>query len=110
VPINANGFNGSGSGYSVDQIEQIVREGAAVGKNRSDVFHMIVGHYLGCGWSAEQILEHLQQFPDGIGSRYLREDRLHREIARSAGKYAKPELPLFGNGQWLGSEGAGAVA
>jgi AAA domain len=59
---------------------------------------MIVGHYLGCGWSAEQILEHLQQFPDGIGSRYLREDRLHREIARSAGKYAKPELPLFGNG------------
>ena len=98
MPINANGFNGSGSGYSVDQIEQIVREGAAVGKNRSDVFHMIVGHYLGCGWSAEQILEHLQQFPDGIGSRYLREDRLHREIARSAGKYAKPELPLFGNG------------
>ncbi len=101
VPINCNGFNGNGSGYGIDQIEQIeqiVRTGVPAGKNRSDVFHAIVGHYLGCGWSAEQILEHLQQFPDGIGTRYLREDRLRNEIARSAGKYAKPELPLFGNG------------
>ena len=94
VPINCNGFNGNGSGYGIDQIEQIVRTGAPDGKNRSDVFHTIVGHYLGCGWSAEQILEHLQQFPDGIGSRYLREDRLRNEIARSAGKHAKPELPV----------------
>jgi hypothetical protein len=101
VPINGNGFNGNGSGYSVDQIEQIVRTGVPDGKNRSDVFHTIVGHYLGCGWSAEQILEHLQQFPDGIGSRYLREGRLRNEIARSAGKYAKPELPLSGNGGWV---------
>jgi hypothetical protein len=98
VSIDGNGFNGNGCGYGIDQIEQIVRTGVPDGKNRSDVFHTIVGHYLGCGWSAEQILEHLQQFPDGIGSRYLREDRLGNEIARSAGKYAKPELPLFGNG------------
>jgi AAA domain len=101
VPINCNGFNGNGSGYGVDQIEQIVRTGAPAGKNRSDVFHTIVGHYLGCGWSAEQISEHLQHFPDGIGSRYLREDRLRNEIARSAGKYARPELPLSGNGGWV---------
>ena len=58
APINSTGFNGNGSGYSVDQIEQIVRKGTPVGKNRSDVFHTIVGHYLGCGWSVEQILEH----------------------------------------------------
>jgi hypothetical protein len=101
VPINGNGFNGNGSGYGVDQIEQIVREGAPVGKNRSDLFHTIVGHYVGCGWSTEQILEHLQQFPDGIGSRYLREDRLRREIARSASKYAKPQLPPSDNGGWV---------
>jgi hypothetical protein len=82
APIHGNGFNGNGSGYSVDQIEQIVRKGPPVGKNRSDVFHTIVGHYLGCGWSAERILEHLQQFPRGIGGRYLREDRLRREIVR----------------------------
>ena len=112
APINGNGFNGNGSGYGIDQIEQIVRTGAAGRQNRSDVFHAIVGHYLGCGWSAEQILEHLQQFPDGIGGRYLREDRLYREIARSAGKYARPELPLFtatAAGSAAGQRSAAAV-
>ena len=92
--VNGHTFNGNGSGYSVDQIEQIVRTGAPEGANRSDVFHTVVGHYLGCGWTAEQILAHLQQFPQGISERYLREDRLHREIARSASKYAAAELPL----------------
>jgi len=32
--------------------------------------------------------------PNGIGSRYIGEDRLEREIARSAKKFEKPELPL----------------
>ena len=94
APVNGHTFNGNGSGYSVDQIEQIVRTGAPEGANRSDVFHTVVGHYLGCGWTAEQILAHLQQFPQGISERYLREDRLHREIARSASKYSAAELPL----------------
>ena len=66
------------------------------------MFHGIVGHYVGCGWSVEQITEHLQQFPDGIGGRYLSEHRLHNEIVRSAGKYAQRALPLFnGNGGWV---------
>ena len=51
------------------------------------MFHTVVGHYVGCGWSVEQILQHLQQFPDGIAGRYLSEGRLTREIARSASKY-----------------------
>jgi hypothetical protein len=45
-----NGFDSSGCRYSIDQIEQIVREGPPPGTNRSDVFHAIVGHYVGCGW------------------------------------------------------------
>jgi hypothetical protein len=59
---NGNGLNGSsnGSGYSIKQIERIVREGAPAGENRSDTFHTIVGHYLGCGWSVEQVLAHLR--------------------------------------------------
>ena len=65
------------------------------GANRSDTFHMVVGHYLGCGWSVERIYEHLRQFPDGIAGRYLGEGRLSREIARSASKYADRALPLF---------------
>ena len=104
---SGNGLNGNGSKYSIDEIELIVRNGAPAGTNRSDVFHGIVGHYVGCGWSVEQIAEHLQQFPDGIGSRYLSEHRLHNEIVRSAGKYAQRALPLFnGNGGWVNSSEA----
>ena len=72
-----------------------MREGAAAGANRSDMFHAVVGHYLGCGWSVEQIDEHLRQFPDGIAGRYLGEGRLSREIARSASKYNDRALPLL---------------
>jgi hypothetical protein len=97
-----NGANINHSKYSIDEIEQIVRDGAPAGTNRSDVFHSIVGHYVGCGWSVEQIAEHLQRFPDGIGGRYLAEHRLDQEIARSVGKYAARALPLFdGNGGWV---------
>jgi AAA domain len=97
APVNGHSFESSGSGYSIDEIEQIVREGVPDGKNRSDVFHAIVGHYVGCNWDVYRIFEHLQQFPDGIGGRYLSENRLRDEIARSAGKYAKPELPQADN-------------
>ena len=94
APTGGNGFDSTGCKYSIDEIERIIREGAPAGSNRSDVFHTIVGHLIGCGWQPDRILEHLQQFPDGIGSRYLREDRLEREIARSAAKFTKAELPL----------------
>jgi AAA domain len=96
-------FNGGGNGYSVEQIEQIVREGAPAGANRSDLFHAIVGHYIGCGWDIERICEHLQQFSDGIGSKYLAEGRLAAEIARSARKYGAVALPSFDNAGWTGN-------
>jgi hypothetical protein len=93
--LNGHRFNSGGSGNDIEQIERIVREGAGAGANRSDTFHMVVGHYLGCGWSVEQIREHLRQFPDGIAGRYLGEGRLPGEISRSAGKYSDRALPLF---------------
>ena len=78
LPCNGNGFagNGSGCGYSVDQIEQIVCAGAPAGDNRSDVFHTLVGHYAGCSWPIERIYQHLRQFPNGIGEKYIGEGRL----------------------------------
>jgi hypothetical protein len=105
APIRGNGFDSSGCSFSIDQIEQMVCEGAPPGTNRSDVFHAIVGHYVGCGWRPERILDHLQQYPDGIGSRYIREGRLSQEVHRSARKYAKvePELPLSDDG-WTARE------
>jgi hypothetical protein len=77
---------GSGLQLSIEQIEQFVRESPApIGGQsiRSEVFHIVVGHYHGCGWSPEQIFAHLEQFPDGVGGRYLAEGRLSGEIARS---------------------------
>jgi AAA domain len=94
-----NSFNG-GARHAIDEIEQIVREGAPEGANRSDKFHVVVGHYIGCGWSVDRIHDHLKQFPDGIGGRYLSEDRLLREITRSASKYNDRALPLFAVNGW----------
>jgi hypothetical protein len=74
--------------YSIDELERIVQEGAPDGANRSDTFHGIVGHFLGCGWSIQRIIEHLEQFPDGIGNRYIAEGRLAREVKRSAAAFA----------------------
>ena len=103
--VGGNGFDSTGSKYSIEQIEEIVRTGAPAGADRSGVFHAVVGHYVGCGWEADRIFEHLSQYPDGIGGRYLGEDRLRREIERSAGKYSKPiELPLSGIGWSAGWE------
>jgi AAA domain-containing protein len=90
---SGNGFDSSGCKYSIEEIEKIVREGAPAGADRSAVFHAIVGHYVGCGWEADRIFDHLQQHPQGVGERYIAEDRLRGEVERSAGKYAKSELP-----------------
>jgi hypothetical protein len=101
APISGNGFNSSSCKYSTEQIEQMVHNGAPDGANRSEVFHSVVGHYLGCGWTADQICEHMQQFPNGIAERYLYEERLAGEIARSVSKYAAHELPFAEvNGGW----------
>jgi AAA domain len=100
-----NGFDSSGCGYSIDQIEQFVREGAPPEENRSELFHTIVGHYLGCGWDQEKIFEFMQQFPDGIGGRYLGEGRLSGEIARSARKFGSEELPWIGESSWTNGGG-----
>ena len=92
--LNGYGFNGGGTGHDIDRIEQIVREGP-LGGNRSDTFHVVVGHYLGCDWSVERIYEHLQQFPNGIADKYIGEGRLRQEIDRSARKHAERTLPLI---------------
>src|SRR5262249_38401148 len=80
---NGNGFSSSnGCTYSIDELERIVRAGVPDGANRSNVFHTVIGHYIGCGWDEERIFHHLAEHPRGIGERYLHEDRLRQEIAR----------------------------
>jgi hypothetical protein len=91
--------SGTTAHYSIDQIEQIVRKGAPDGANRSDTFHAVVGHYLGCGWSLEQIVALLEQHPDGVGERYIAEGRLAGEVERSAQKY-RPQPPQSWSSNW----------
>jgi len=91
---------GTAAQYSIDEIEQIVREGAPDGANRSDTFHAIVGHYLGCGWSIEQIVALLEQHSDGIGGRYFAEGRLAGEVERSAQKFRLIEQPELWSSSW----------
>jgi hypothetical protein len=86
--IKDHKFDGNGSSYSIDEIDQIVRDGAPAGANRSNLFHTIIGHFTGCGWPIEQIFEHLHQFRNGIGERYIAEDRLDLEISRSFRKWS----------------------
>ncbi len=92
--LNGHAFNGGGPGYDIDWIERVVREGP-LGGNRSDTFHIVVGHYLGCGWSIDQIDEHLRQFPNGIADKYIGEGRLRKEIERSVRKHAERALPVI---------------
>ena len=73
-----NGFNHSGGRYSIDEIDQIVREGAPAGTDRSGVFHSVVGHFIGVGWSTDQIIELFEKHPQGIAERYIGESRLRR--------------------------------
>ena len=101
APFRVNG-NGHGLPYSLEEIEVIVSTATLPpGANRSDLFHAIVGHYVGCGWGAEQITAHIGQFHDGIGVRYLSEGRLSAEVDRSVGKYKAGALPAPGVNGWV---------
>jgi hypothetical protein len=99
-PVSSTVPGGTAAQYTIDEIEQIVREGAPGGANRSDTFHSIVGHYLGCGWSVEQIVAQFEQHPDGVGGRYLAEGRLAGEVERSARKYGPIEQPELWSSGW----------
>jgi AAA domain len=103
-PVNSIGFNSSGvlGAYSIEELDRIVAEGAAAGANRSDMFHAIVGHYLGCGETEEQIVAHFRQHPDGIANRYIAEGRLAGEVQRSIGKYQLLGRFLPTSGAWVG--------
>jgi hypothetical protein len=87
TPLARGNGGGAGLPYTIDEIKQIVRNGAPEGTNRSDLFHAIVGHYHGCGWSAEEIVAHFEPHLLGIGERFIGEGRLTTEVIRSLGKY-----------------------
>jgi putative DNA primase/helicase len=78
---------GERNDYSAEDYEKFAREGAPEGKNRSDTFHSVVWSYAALGLGLEDIVARLADNPDGIAERYIREDRLEREVKRSFDKW-----------------------
>jgi putative DNA primase/helicase len=75
-------FNSAGS-QSIDY-EDLIRNGAAEGE-RSELFQAVVWHLASQGMSAEDIVDELAKYPNGIGQKYA--DRLYAEVIRSYGKW-----------------------
>jgi hypothetical protein len=83
---NGDGFNcnDAGTGSKIDY-DAVIRSGAPVGANVSNLFHSVIGHLSGKGMSADEIVEELGKWPHGIGQRYA--GRLRQEVEWSFGKW-----------------------
>jgi putative DNA primase/helicase len=65
--------------------DDLIHNGAPDGGDRSELFHGVVWHLAGKGWTAEEITDELARHPAGIGAKYA--DRLHTEVLRSFDKW-----------------------
>jgi hypothetical protein len=100
-------YDAAGFDFNKDQkldYDDIIRNGAGPGANRSDVFQSIVWHLAGQGWSIEQITDELARHPNGIGAKYA--GRLLAEVQRSYEKWrarkrsAATGKPASGSAPW----------
>jgi AAA domain len=91
---NVNG-HASGNGahqqtewkFLPDSLKDLIRNGVGEGE-RSDQFHHAVGWLKQLHWTADDIVELLERFPNGIAHKYLR--HLNREVDRSYEKCDEP--------------------
>jgi putative DNA primase/helicase len=80
--------------------DDLIRRGATEGQ-RSELFHACVLHLANKGYNADEIEQQLARHPNGIGQRYIAEDRLDREVRRSYEKFEResnhprPNLPVI---------------
>jgi hypothetical protein len=77
-------FNDAGPQSSSIDYDNLIRNGAPEGQ-RSDLFQSVVWHLAGKGWSADQIVDELTRYPNGIAAKFA--DRLHAEVTRSFEKW-----------------------
>jgi hypothetical protein len=77
-------FNDAGPQSSSINYDNLIRNGAPEGQ-RSDLFQSVVWHLAGKGWSADQIVDELARYPNGIAAKFA--DRLHAEVTRSFEKW-----------------------
>jgi putative DNA primase/helicase len=70
---------------------KLIIEGVPDNQDRSAQFHHAVGWLKQLGWSEEAVLALLKQHPKGIASKYVKSNRLDREVKRCFGKTSDPE-------------------
>jgi hypothetical protein len=84
--------------------DDVIRNGAREGGNRSNLFHSVVGYLFSKGLTLEQIIEELSGYPNGISAKYA--GRLHAEAKRSYDKWQANERtaatgkPTAANAPW----------
>jgi Virulence-associated protein E len=83
-------FNEAGQQSSSIDYDKVIRNGAPNGQ-RSELFQACVWHLAARGLSLEQIIIELEQYPHGIGEKYV--GRLREEVERSYEKWRAERRP-----------------
>jgi putative DNA primase/helicase len=82
---SSNTFDFNDAARQSPDYDDLIRNGAPDGGDRSELFHGVVWHLAGKGMTADEITDELAQYPNGIGAKYA--DRLHAEVLRSYDKW-----------------------
>jgi hypothetical protein len=77
-------FDFNSAGAQTDYYRDIIENGVPEGE-RSEKFQEVVWHLASAGWTIEQIVDELANYPNGIGLKYS--NRLLTEVTRSFGKW-----------------------
>src|SRR5262249_44281067 len=85
----------------------LIKHGAPLGGDRSDLFHSVVGHLYGQGLSEDEVIELLARYPQGIGAKYT--GRLSTEVRRSYRKWKNQKHAQAGAQASSGGAGGGTV-
>jgi hypothetical protein len=84
---------------------EIIRNGAAPGVDRSELFHKVIAALERRNWTTDAIVELFERYPDGIAEKYR--GRVRQEVERSYGKVALGPAPTAGAGPVPGASPAG---
>jgi RepB DNA-primase from phage plasmid len=74
-----------------DDLLEIIRNGAAPGVDRSELFHKVIANLERRNWTTDAIVELFERYPDGIAEKYR--GRVRQEVERSYGKVAVGPKP-----------------
>jgi hypothetical protein len=90
-----------------DDLLEIIRNGAAPGVDRSELFHKVIANLERRNWTTDAIVELFERYPDGIAEKYR--GRIRQEVERSYGKIAAGTVPAAGAAPAAGTSPLGVA-